>query len=190
VVGHAIGFDLAFLRAAAGRGELRGAPDLAIDTRGLAQRALRVGSAALSALARDLGLPTPAHRAEPDVIATRALFDEICAMLKPRTARHLLIAQDVGGPATLRDDVEEVLREGLLRGRAVEVCYRVPGRPAFVDAFDVWALAGPRAEGWMHRRGGLRALRGDRILWATPTDAPFARPRPDGFAPTIPTPGE
>lgn len=185
-VGHAVAFDLAFLRAAEERGEIVQAPTLALDTRGLAQRALRAGSASLASLARDLELPRPAHRAEPDVIATRALFDAVCAVLRPATARHLLLAQDVGGRASLREDVERVLRDAHERQVAVRVCYRVPGRSAIVDELDVWALEPPRVEGWLHRKSIRRALRGDRLLWVEATDLPFARRAPHGFAPTIP----
>lgn len=185
-IGHAVAFDLAFLRAAAERGELPGAPEPALDTRSLAQRALRAGSASLAALARDLALPAPTHRAEPDVIATRALFDAVCAVLRPATARHLLLAQDVGGRASLRDDVEALLREAHQSERAVRVCYRVPGRSAIVDELDVWALEPPRVEGWLHRKSIRRALRGDRLLWVERTDLPCARRAPADFAPTIP----
>lgn len=187
-IGHAVAFDLAFLRAAAARGEIADSPVRALDTRALAQRALRSGSAALAALAGDLALPAPTHRAEPDVIATRALFDRIAATLRPATARHLELAQDIGGKAALRDDLEALLAEAIVRGHAVRICYRVPGKNPFVDLFDPWVLAPPRIEGWMHARAGQRALRGDRILWAEPTDQPFARPRPEHFAPTIPRP--
>jgi len=186
VVGHAISFDLAFLSAAVARGELRSAPELAIDTRGLAQRTLRTGSVSLASLAQDLSLPTPLHRAEADVIATRALFERILEQLRPATPRHLLIAQQVDGPAALRDDIEAVIRDGVARGCAIRICYRVPGKDPFVDLLDPWAFEPPRVEGWLHRREILRALRGDRILWAQPTDEPFARTRPAGFAPTIP----
>ena len=186
VVGHAISFDLAFLAAAVARGELRAAPELALDTRGLAQRTLRTGSASLASLAEDLSLPAPQHRAEADVIATRALFERIVEQLRPATARHLLIAQKVDGPAALRDDIEDVIRDGLARSRAIRICYRVPGKDPFVDLFDPWAFEPPRVEGWMHGKEIQRALRGDRILWAEPTDEPFARARPRGFAPTIP----
>ncbi|AKF08692.1 DNA polymerase III epsilon subunit [Sandaracinus amylolyticus] len=186
VIGHAIAFDLAFLRAAVARGELAWAPEVAIDTRGLAQRALRVGSASLAALAQDLALPRPTHRAEPDVLATRALFDAICEVLRPETARHLLLAQDVGGRATLRGDVEATLRDAHAQGRAVRVCYRVPGRRAIEDLFDVWALEPPRVEGWLHDKQVQRALRGDRLLWVEATDEPVARTAPAGWTPTIP----
>ncbi|MDQ3032199.1 MAG: hypothetical protein M3Y87_07275, partial [Myxococcota bacterium] len=156
------------------------------DTRGLAQRALRAGSASLAALAKDLALPRPTHRAEPDVIATRALFDRLRAILRPTTARHLLLAQDVGGRASLRDDVEVVLREALESERAVRVCYRVPGRSPIVDELDVWALEPPRVEGWLHRKSVRRALRGDRLLWVEATDLPCARRAPADFEPVIP----
>lgn len=188
-VGHAIAFDLSFLRAAAERGELGGAPDVALDTRALAQRALRVGSASLAALADDLGLPRPTHRAEPDVVATRALFERICGVLRPRTARHLLLAQDLSGPATLRDDAERALRRAHETGCAARICYRVPGRAAAEDLLDVWALEPPRVEGWLQGKAVRRALRGDRLLWVEATEVPIARPPPAGWTPTIPRTG-
>lgn len=187
VVGHAIDFDLAFLRAAVARGELRGPlPEVAIDTRRLAQRVHHAGSVSLAALAEALALPAPAHRAEPDVITTRALFGSIRDALRASTLEHLLLAQDVGGRAALRDDVEALLREAHASGRAVRVCYRVPGRRAVVDELEVWWLAPPRVEGWMRRKGIRRALRGDRILWAEGTDLVATTRPPAGAAPTIP----
>lgn len=185
-IGHAVAFDLSFLEAAVQRGELARAPQRAIDTRALAQRALRVGSASLAALAEDLALPRPTHRAEPDVLATRALFDRICEVLRPRTPRHLLLAQDLAGRATLRDDVERVLREARDAGRAARICYRVPGRAASEDLLDVWALEPPRVEGWLHGKKVRRALRGDRLLWAERSEVPVATRAPEGWAPTIP----
>ncbi len=185
-VGHAIRFDLAFLSAARARGEISWTPTQALDTRGLAERALRLGSASLAALAHDLGLPLPTHRAEPDVIATRALFQAVRGVLRPTTARHLLLAQNVSGPASLREDMERTLREAYDRKRAVRIGYRVPGRNAMIDELDVWALEPPRVEGWLHRKSAMRALRGDRLLWIESTDLPYARPRPRDFLPTIP----
>ena len=170
VVGHAIAFDLAFLGAAAARGEVGPMPTRALDTRALAQRALRTGSTALASLARDLGLPEPTHRAEPDVLATRALFDRVVTELRPRTPHDLWQAQQVAGPATMRTDVAQQLAAGLARERMVDIRYRVPGRDPFIDRLAVSALRPPWVDGWLAGKGVRRTLRGDRILWAEVAD--------------------
>lgn len=186
LIGHAVHFDLAFLAAAAKRGELDAPPERALDTRALAQRALRVGSGSLASLAAELNLPRPNHRAEPDVAATRALFAHLCEVLGPRTAEHLAIAQGIGGPARLRDDLAVVLRDCWSAGESVRVRYRVPGREPFTDELDIWAFEPPRVEGWLRGKGTIRALRGDRLLWAEPSGSPRIHAPPADYAPTIP----
>lgn len=166
LVGHAVGFDLAFLRAAAARGELAEPPRHALDTRALAQRVSSGAAVGLRALAAELGLPAPTHRAMADVVTTRALFGWVARELRAGTPRHLYDAQDVAGPARVRADIAAVLREAARAGRAIRLCYRVPGRAPLVEEVDLLALELPHAEVHLRGRGERRRLRGDRILWA------------------------
>lgn len=184
IVGHAVDFDLDFLQAASADGHVLAPPRPALDTKRLAQRALRTGSTSLAALASDLGLPVPTHRAGTDVTTTVALFVVLVETLRPGTPRHLAQAQDLGAPARWRDDVGEVLESAYRAQRTVRVRYRVPGRDAFEDELAIWALEPPRVEGWLFERGQLRALRGDRILRAELGERAYEVPA--GFCPTIP----
>ena len=184
VVGHNVSFDLAFLAAAVARGELASSPRHALDTRALARRAWHRGGYGLAVLAAELGLPAPTHRAEADARAAGALLAELVRALRPTTARHLWEAQQIAGGPRLREDVACALRAAFEARRTVRVSYRVPGRAAFEDELEVWTLAPPRVEGRLRGRGVTRVLRGDRLLWAEPTDAPYGVP--EGFVSQCP----
>lgn len=166
VVGHRIGFDLAFWAAASERGELAAPPTHALCTRALARRAWHRASFGLAALCEELDLPAPAHRAEPDARACAALLGELAAALRARTPRQLWQAQRTGKPIRFRDDVADVLRRAAEEGRPARIAYRVPGRHAFVDELEVRSLEPPRVEGRLRERGLVKTLRGDRLLWA------------------------
>jgi DNA polymerase-3 subunit epsilon len=176
VVGHNIGFDLAFLAAAVARRELDACPSHALDTRALARRAWHRGGYGLAALAAELALPPPTHRAEADARAAGALLRELARALRPSTARDLWEAQQIAGGPRLRGDVARTLRDAYEAQRTVRVSYRVPGRAAFEDELEIWTLAPPRVEGRLRERGLTRVLRGDRLLWAEPTTATYRVP--------------
>lgn len=184
VVGHNIDFDLAFLAASVARGELDGSPSHALDTRALARRAWHRGGYGLASLAKELGLPAPTHRAEPDARAAGALLRELVRFLRPSSARDLWEAQQIGDGPRLRGDVARALRGAFEAQRTVRVGYRVPGREAFEDELEVWTLAPPRVEGRLRERGVTRVLRGDRLLWAEPTEAAYRVP--EGFVSQCP----
>lgn len=166
VVGHRVGFDLAFLAAAARRGELPPPPTQALDTRALARRAWNRGRYGLAALCEAHDLPAPTHRAEADARACGALSEVLAGELRAATPRQLWQAQRSGRPVRFREDVARALRAAHDGRRTVRVAYRVPGRPPFVDELEVWALAPPRVEGRLRDKGVVRVLRGDRLLWA------------------------
>lgn len=176
VVGHRIGYDLAFLRAAAGRGELGVAPERALDTQKLAQRAFHGLPTSLRGLCAHFELPLPSHRALPDVIATSALFDRVASALTPRCARDLWVAQAVEGRARMREDVLAALLRGVQECRVVVLTYRVPGRRATEERFAPWSVRGAHVEGLLLAKGVYRVLRGDRILRVEVTDDAFERP--------------
>ena len=184
VVGHTIGFDLKFLRAAAARGWLDPPPMHALDTRLLARRAWHRPSYGLRALAEEHALPLPTHRAEPDAIAAGKLLEVVARELHASTARQLWQSQRRGDPIRFRDDVEAILRRARDEGRAVRVAYRVPGRDPFIDTLEPWAIEGPRVEGRLHERDVRGILRGDRLLWAEPTEQRFSVP--EGFVSSCP----
>lgn len=185
VVGHTIGFDLKFLAAAAARGWIDPPPAHALDTRLLARRAWHRPSYGLRALTSELSLPQPTHRAEPDAVAAGKLLEVVAAELKAKTPRQLWQAQRRGDPIRFREDVEAVLRRAREERRAVRVAYRVPGRDPFVDVLEPWAIEGPRVEGRLHARDVRKILRGDRLLWAEPTEHAFSIP--EGFETSCPS---
>ncbi len=83
LVAHNAPFDLVFLIHELA---LIGQPALlnpTLDTLTLARRLLRRSSNSLVALARDLHLPLPVHRAMSDVLALRGLFDYLVDQMAP-----------------------------------------------------------------------------------------------------------
>lgn len=182
VVGHRVGFDLAFLDAAHRRGELPAPPVNALDTRALARRAWHRGGYGLAALSAEHGLPAPVHRAEADARASGALLEVLAKDLRVETPRQLWQAQRSGKPIRFRDDVARTLATAEGERRVARVAYRVPGRHPFVDELEVWTLIPPRVEGRLRGRG-VRTLRGDRLLWAELTDARYTVP--DTYRPTL-----
>lgn len=165
LVGHRIAYDVAFLGAAAARGEVASPPAHALDTKKLAQRCTHGLATSLRGLAEAFALPPPSHRAAPDVRATAALFDVLVKELRPSTARDLWVAQSIEGPAQMREDVRAVIAQAMELGRVVNVRYRVPGRAAIEDELEPWALVGAHVEGVLAKKG-RKILRGDRILHA------------------------
>lgn len=132
LVAHNLPFDMAFLNAELAR---VGRPTLAgpaIDTLALARRLLRRPSYSLAALASDLKLTAPTHRALADVLALRDLF------------RHLLAAMAELGLETLGDAMRlergllpgapepsapPLIARALAEGRPLSICYRSRSSP-------------------------------------------------------------
>ena len=165
LIGHAIDYDLAFLAAAAERGELAPPPRHALDTRRLARRAWHRPSYSLASLCAANDIETPPHRAEADARATLAVFDIVAAALRALSPRHLWQAQAASGERVFRDDVREVL-ERAERAGAARISYRVPGRDAFEDELVVHSLDATHVVGDLRGKAGRVTLRGDRMLWA------------------------
>jgi DNA polymerase-3 subunit epsilon len=176
LVGHSVHHDLAFLQAAAARGQLEPPPDRWLCTRQLARRVWRRPGYGLGRLAAALDLPPPTHRAMSDVASTRALFARLVEELRPTTVEDLRRSQSHDGPATMRDDHRACLAEAVAARRPVAVRYRVPGRDPFEDVLEVWQLAPPRVEGWLRRGAAQRVLRGDRLIRVAPAEGSYDVP--------------
>lgn len=168
LVGHAVRYDLAFLSAAAARGEIHTPPVHALDTRLLARRCWHRGSYALSALTAELGLTSPTHRAEADAVAAGQLLEVVRRRLKVGTPRHLLQAQTRDAPPRFRDDVHAALSAAQAAEAPVRFAYRVPGRDPIEDVLTITALSASHVDGHLAERGLKKTLRGDRMLWAEP----------------------
>lgn len=119
LVAHNAPFDVAFLTHEL---ELLGYPaplNPVLDTLTLARRLLRHQSYSLSALAGDLGLPRPVHRAMSDVLTLQGLFAHLVTHLAEqgittlgdilRRQRGLLPDEPEPVPPPL---IEQALREG------------------------------------------------------------------------------
>jgi DNA polymerase-3 subunit epsilon len=131
LVGHNVRFDLAFLSlelAAAGRPPLA---NPSLDTLALARRLLRRPSYSLAALAAELGLPAPTHQALDDVLATRALFAHLAALMAElgiltlgdalRLERGLL-------PGSVEPEPPPLVARAMAEGRSLRILYRSRGR--------------------------------------------------------------
>ena len=164
LVGHRIAYDLSFLASAATRGEIDAAPTHALDTSKLARRCFHGLPSSLRGLCEALKLSLPTHRAMPDVQATLELFDRLSHELAPRTAGDLWVAQQVEGKACMRDDIHDALRQAFEKKCAIQLTYRVPGRPPTTQEFEVWKLGDAHVEGLLVSASAHRVLRGDRIL--------------------------
>jgi DNA polymerase-3 subunit epsilon len=172
LVGHGLAADVAFLRAAAARGELAPPPAFALDTLVLARRALCLPSYRLGALATALVLPAPTHRALGDVVTTEALFARLASELRAPTPRALWQVRAGETRASMRDDIREALARAATTTGHARVRYRVPHRAAIEDILAIRELTPPHVEGRLLRLRATRRLRGDRILWAEVAERP------------------
>lgn len=127
LVGHHLHFDLAFLTAEL---TLLGQPALAnpgLDTLSLARRLVRRPSYSLSALAANLGLPAPSHRAMADVLTTRALFHHLRGLLA--NLEIVTLSDVMRFERGLRPGIAEpapppLIARALAEGRALRIVYR------------------------------------------------------------------
>jgi DNA polymerase-3 subunit epsilon len=132
LVGHNVRFDLAFLQlelAAAGRPALA---ETSLDTLALARRLLRRPSYSLAALAAELGLPAPTHRALDDVLTTQALFAHLTALMAEQGIRTLGDALRLERgllPGAGEPEPPPLVAQAMAEGRALRILYRSRGRP-------------------------------------------------------------
>ncbi len=133
LVGHNVRFDLMFLQhelAACGQPPIA---EHCLDTLTLARRLMRRRSYSLAALASELGLPAPTHRALDDALATQALFAHLVARMAElgiltlgdalRLERGLL-------PGAGEPEPPPLVAQALAEGRALRILYRSRGQPA------------------------------------------------------------
>jgi DNA polymerase III epsilon subunit-like protein len=179
LVAHRAAFDLAFLSAAAERGEVDAVSAGVVDTAAIAERTL--GESGLASVARRIGGRRPSHRALPDALAALDALAACVETLGPVDAADL--ARLSLPRASMRRAVEETLRLGLERGEPVGVVYRPSTGRAHEDRVHIERLEPPYVTGTLESKGIRRILRGDRIVRA------WIGPRPamrflDGTPPT------
>jgi DNA polymerase-3 subunit epsilon len=170
---------MAFAYARAGRP----APTAsALDTSPLSRRTLPgIPDYSLETLAARLGLPAPTHRALPDALATRALF-ELCVArlgepsslslgdLLARSGPLVTLEEFAGLPLELPAPLADVGR-GIAEGRDVTLEYRGGSKgqvPRRVTPQYLFARQGHVfLEGYCHLDGEKKSFRLDRIERAT-----------------------
>lgn len=162
LVAHRAAFDLAFLGAAAARGELAWDARPAIDTAPIAERVW--GETGLAAIARRIGGRAPTHRALADVLATLDALVALVDTLGPVDADELVALS--GTPASLRGEMERVLRASASSGEPAGIVYRPASGRAQEDHISVEKIEPPYVTGTLQTKGIRRVLRGDRIVRA------------------------
>ncbi len=132
LVGHNLAFDLAFLSAEL---QVIGRPPLtspSLDTLPLARRLLRRSSYSLKALANELGLPPPTHRAMADVLALQALFHHLrglMATLGAVTLGDALRFERGVLPGAPEPEASPLITQALAEGRTLRIVYHSRSSP-------------------------------------------------------------
>lgn len=178
LVAHAAEWDVAFLEAEMDRAGIEVRFPWYLDTIVLARRAFSLQSYALTALATSLAIsPRPAHRAEADVAALRAVFRRVVDELAPVSPRDLWQVRVAQGAA--RDAVVQSCEAAALRAQPVDVTYRPSRRAALTKTMVLTEVRRDadltRVLGYELPGRGRRDLRADRILRVEVVDGPASR---------------
>jgi DNA polymerase-3 subunit epsilon len=171
LVAHRAAFDVGFLHAAAARGELGWKAGACIDTAPIAERVM--GETGLAAIARRIGGRAPTHRALPDALATLDALSALIDTLGPIAPDELLALAQT--PASMRSEVERVLRASLTSGGPAGLFYRPASGRAWQDAIQVEKIDPPYVTGILLTKGIRKVLRGDRIVRAWIGERPTLR---------------
>jgi DNA polymerase-3 subunit epsilon len=132
LIAHNAPFDMAFLNhefALLGHPPL---PNISIDTLVLSRQLLSCPSHSLRALASDLGLAIPTHRAMSDVIVLRSLFERLAPMLAPLGITNLgeiLRYQRGLLPGEPEPDPPPLVAQALRENRLLRIIYRSRSTP-------------------------------------------------------------
>ena len=179
LVAHGASWDVAFLEAEMRRAGHPARVSFWLDTLNLSRRAFGLPKHSLDALRAHFAIDCgPAHRADADVRALRAVFDRCAALLEPTTPRDLWEVRIA--ERRVREQVLAQCKDALARGETVTVLYRARSRAAeplrmVLTAIDL-GLDPPRVIGYQLPGRGRRELRADRILRIEPEPSPPARP--------------
>jgi DNA polymerase-3 subunit epsilon len=177
LVAHAAEWDVKFLAMEMERvGRPFAAPHY-LDTLVMARRAFAFRSYSLGALCESLKIDRGvAHRAAPDVLAMRQLFDKCIAVLAPSTARDLWEVRVAEKQA--RASIVAACEAAVEHAAPVQLTYRPSKRgaePMLMVLTEVRAdLDPPRVIGYQLPGRGRRELRADRILRVDPPHDPAA----------------
>jgi DNA polymerase-3 subunit epsilon len=175
IVAHAAEWDVKFLAMEMERAGLVFAAPHFLDTLVMARRAFAFRSYSLTALCVSLGIERgQAHRAAPDVLAMRALFDKCIAVLAPPTPRDLWEVRVAERQA--RASIVQACEAAVEHAAPVQLTYRPSKRgaePMLMVLTEVRAdLDPPRVIGYQLPGRGRRELRADRILRVDPPHDP------------------
>ena len=171
LVAHAAEWDASFLMMELDRAGRRKDLTYVLDTLVLARRAFALRSYSLDALSAHFGIDRgQAHRARPDVLAMRAVFERCIAVLAPSSVRDLWEVRIAERRA--RAAIVAACEAAVEHGAAVELVYRPSRRapePMTMVLTEVRAdLDPPRVIGYQLPGRGRRELRADRILRVDP----------------------
>lgn len=173
LVAHNAPFDIGFLSAELARHDRPPLRNPVLDTLSLARRILpRRRSYSLASLATDLGVQPPTHRALADVLALRAVFEDLAARLEAlgitsvdetlRFARGFAPGDPDPAPPPL---IADALRDGLL----LRIVYNSRSSPAPTErVVRPWELMSEHGalylRAYCHLRNDLRTFALARIL--------------------------
>jgi DNA polymerase-3 subunit epsilon len=132
LVAHNAPFDMAFLEHEFHRLGLPAPTNYVLDTLRLARRLLQRSSYNLHALAYDLHLDTPAHRAMPDVLALRGLFDYLAGRMRTNdicTLAEVLRFQRGLLPGQAEPEPPPLIARAIHEGRCLRIVYRSRSTP-------------------------------------------------------------
>jgi DNA polymerase-3 subunit epsilon len=178
LVAHGASWDVAFLEAEMKRAGRAVTVPFYLDTLNLSRRAFGLPKHSLDALRAHFGIACgPAHRADTDVRALRAVFDRCAAALEPTTPRDLWEVRIA--ERRVREQVLAQCKEAVARGEPVTLVYRARSRAAeplqmVLTAIDL-GLDPPRVIGYQLPGRGRRELRADRILRIEPEPSHHSR---------------
>ncbi len=171
LVGHHIGFDLAFLEMECKRAGLEGpAPAIVVDTLDLARNVFHLVHCSLQAVAERIGIDhTDAHRALPDARATLAVYHAMLGAIRPpgvpTVGQLQRIVESLGQGGDGRSHIKRALRTAMQRGQNVVIDYTSGAGGALTTRREITItrIRPPYLEAQCHLRDAPRVFKLDRI---------------------------
>jgi DNA polymerase-3 subunit epsilon len=174
MIAHNLPFDMAFLNAELGRIGRPALGGASLDTLALARRLLRRSSYSLAALASDLQLTMPTHRALADVLALRGLFTYLLPAMEQLGATTLRDAMRLERgllPGTPEPTAPPLISRALAEGRTIRIRYRSRSSPeptvrSIRPIYLTSEPSGTYLRAYCELRQDVRAFALDKIEWA------------------------
>jgi len=173
LVAHNAPFDVGFLTSELARIGRPPPRNPVLDTLALARRLLvRRRSYSLAALAADLAVPQPTHRAMADVFALRAVFEDLMGRLGPlavATLEQLLRYTRGFAPGESEPLLPPLIADALLHGQLLRIVYASRSSPEPTErVIRPWELTNERGvlylRAYCYLRNDLRTFAITKIL--------------------------